>query len=123
MFKIVERILYLIEPFSERMSIEDAIRKSIAKWEFIYQNVDNIIDGSGGITCALCFEFAKQRCLPCPIMKDTGKVNCDSTPWWNAHSALSFSKNSVQKKRMVKLEVDYLKKILADYLEEKENEI
>ncbi len=123
MFKIKNKCIVLVRPFPEHMSTKEAIKKSIKKWQFIYDNIDNINQEAGGDTCALCYLYSGGGCFDCPIMEDTDGDNCQGTPWWTAHETVTDRYATKENKQIaVQLEIDYLKEILSDYLEE-HNEI
>ncbi len=123
MFEIEDKRLALVNSFSKIMSSGEAIRKSIKKWEFVYDNIDSINQEGGGSTCALCFLYAVRGCIGCPVREDTGSANCQGTPWWGAHEIVGDRYATEESKQIaVQLEIDYLKGILLSYLEE-HNEI
>jgi hypothetical protein len=109
------------------VSNAEAIALSIAKWDFIYANVEKLdfrfAPDGGWQTCGLCMlhnHAEDDTCLRCPVQLTTGELFCKHTPYadWTALCSPIYptpSKRRVflSKARGIAMrEVDFLRKLL-----------
>jgi hypothetical protein len=97
----------LISNLRKPRSPEEAMRHSIAKWEFIVTQGDTPINDCGTETCGLCrFHIKDWDCGTCPV-SEAGYNGCDGSPY----EAYSMDRKNADAKR----EVAFLKRIAKKY--------
>jgi hypothetical protein len=99
----------------------EALKASIAKWE---RNVAAVTPDDvelGYMACPLCTLFWDDDCKGCPVAMKTGKVECDSTPYYDAYWAFNnwilLGSSSVAGEAFrsaAQDEVDFLKSLLPE---------
>ena len=88
MFKINDKgFIRPIKPFPPRaiMSDQEALKKSVLKWRFIYDHINDIKRVGGWMSCALCHLYMPWQCSGCPIFRETGERVCLKTPYSEAN--------------------------------------
>ena len=98
----------LVSHLNKPKSLEEAMRHSIAKWEFIASQKRHIEEG-GAITCGLCrFYWKDMSCEKCPVAR-SGHDACYGTPY-EGYGAYGYG-NIKEAAR----EVAFLKRIAKKY--------
>ncbi len=118
MFSNEYKRIKLDKQFPEDMSQEKAKELSVAKWEFIVNEIsqgrDVYYDG-GNSTCALCFLYNKKEtslqdvCEGCPINKKGNYYLCNRTPFMRVTQDLK--KNGCLKLTHARKELAFLKSL------------
>lgn len=83
------------------MTKEEALSKSIQKWESISTGIG--IDTAHN-NCALCKLYnTKLGCSECPVFEDSHKDYCDNTPYfeWHMHQIVHYRKRPFRAPFMV----------------------
>ena len=98
----------LVSHLNKPKSLEEAMRHSIAKWEFLA--TQNQYTGEGGtFTCGLCrfyMERSRMSCGKCPVAED-GYIGCAGTPYDD------YGYGNI--KETARREVEFLKRIAKKY--------
>ena len=98
----------------------EALKGSIKKWEDI---VDGVGSDAGGTNCPLCrLYYSNGYCIKCPVSNNTGKGNCNGTPYanWAEHFDIVHDNpwpqrvynNCPECKDLAQKELDYLISLL-----------
>ena len=101
----------LVSHLNKPKSPEEAMRHSIAKWEFLAAQ-NQYTDDGGILTCGLCrFHMKRGRmfCGKCPVAED-GYIGCEGTPYFG-YGAYGYSNI----KEAARREVAFLKRIAKKY--------
>lgn len=118
LFKIKDGRLYFIGGWPK--SKEDALVIAVAKWEAIVEYAEDkgvLLRDRGRMTCGLCMLYWYLSCQGCPIMEDTGAIECKGTSYedygdaWGSYDFSGSSEVLIRGTEAAKEELAYLREL------------